>query len=81
LYDVVIISAAIVMEKTNVAWADIAGFEETKKALNEAVILPIKFPQLFTGRRLSGSRWGVNFWGVNFWIIVFRVGQNTNLGP
>ncbi|KAJ1363296.1 Vacuolar protein sorting-associated protein 4B [Parelaphostrongylus tenuis] len=43
------LSGAIVMEKPNVKWSDIAGLETAKEALKEAVILPIKFPQLFTG--------------------------------
>jgi vacuolar protein-sorting-associated protein 4 len=38
---------AIVKEKPNVKWDDIAGLEQAKEALKEAVILPIKFPQLF----------------------------------
>uniref|UniRef100_A0AAF5CSF0 vesicle-fusing ATPase n=2 Tax=Strongyloides stercoralis TaxID=6248 RepID=A0AAF5CSF0_STRER len=42
---------AIVIEKPNVKWDDIAGLEGAKEALKEAVILPIKFPQLFTGKR------------------------------
>jgi len=29
----------------------VAGLEGAKEALKEAVILPIKFPQLFTGKR------------------------------
>ncbi|VDO42229.1 unnamed protein product [Haemonchus placei] len=47
------LSGAIVMEKPNVKWSDIAGLETAKEALKEAVILPIKFPQLFTGRPLN----------------------------
>mmetsp|Transcript_27041 Transcript_27041/g.52706 ORF Transcript_27041/g.52706 Transcript_27041/m.52706 type:complete len:449 (+) Transcript_27041:223-1569(+) len=39
---------AIVKEKPNVKWDDIAGLEQAKEALKEAVILPIKFPQLFS---------------------------------
>lgn len=42
-------SGAIVMEKPNVRWSDVAGLEMAKEALKEAVILPIKFPHLFTG--------------------------------
>jgi vacuolar protein-sorting-associated protein 4 len=38
-------------EKPNVHWEDIAGLDGAKSALQEAVILPIKFPQLFTGKR------------------------------
>jgi vacuolar protein-sorting-associated protein 4 len=39
------------VEKPNVKWDDIAGLEGAKEALKEAVILPIKFPHLFTGKR------------------------------
>uniref|UniRef100_A0A0R3PJJ9 MIT domain-containing protein n=1 Tax=Angiostrongylus costaricensis TaxID=334426 RepID=A0A0R3PJJ9_ANGCS len=49
------LSGAIVMEKPNVKWSDIAGLETAKEALKEAVILPIKFPQLFTGTRLDSQ--------------------------
>mmetsp|Transcript_53906 Transcript_53906/g.109908 ORF Transcript_53906/g.109908 Transcript_53906/m.109908 type:complete len:466 (+) Transcript_53906:47-1444(+) len=45
------LSSAIVSEKPNVAWDDVAGLEGAKEALKEAVILPTKFPQLFTGKR------------------------------
>lgn len=37
------------MEKPKVKWDDVAGLEGAKEALKEAVILPIKFPHLFTG--------------------------------
>uniref|UniRef100_A0A2K6EJQ7 vesicle-fusing ATPase n=2 Tax=Propithecus coquereli TaxID=379532 RepID=A0A2K6EJQ7_PROCO len=42
---------AVVMEKPNIRWSDVAGLEGAKEALKEAVILPIKFPHLFTGKR------------------------------
>lgn len=45
------LSGAIVMEKPNVKWDDVAGLDMAKEALKEAVILPIKFPHLFTGKR------------------------------
>ena len=45
------LNSAIIMEKPNVAWGDVAGLEAAKEALKEAVILPIKFPHLFTGKR------------------------------
>src|SRR5260370_308635 len=37
--------------KPTIQWADVAGLEGAKEALKEAVILPIKFPHLFTGNR------------------------------
>jgi vacuolar protein-sorting-associated protein 4 len=45
------LQSAIVMEKPNVHWDDVAGLEVAKGLLKEAVILPIKFPQFFTGKR------------------------------
>jgi vacuolar protein-sorting-associated protein 4 len=41
------LSGAILTEKPNVRWEDVAGLDQAKEALKEAVILPIKFPQLF----------------------------------
>jgi DNA replication protein DnaC len=45
------LSGAILAEKPNVKWDDVAGLDGAKAALKEAVILPIKFPHLFTGKR------------------------------
>lgn len=45
------LAGAILLEKPNVKWSDIAGLDGAKDALKEAVILPVKFPQLFTGNR------------------------------
>ncbi|KAK6544174.1 Vacuolar protein sorting-associated protein 4 [Orbilia ellipsospora] len=45
------LAGAILTEKPNVRWEDVAGLEGAKEALKEAVILPIKFPHLFTGKR------------------------------
>ncbi|KAJ1645049.1 Vacuolar protein sorting-associated protein 4 [Dispira simplex] len=45
------LTGAILTEKPNIHWEDVAGLEGAKEALKEAVILPIKFPQLFTGKR------------------------------
>lgn len=46
------LEGAIVIEKPQVKWSDVAGLEAAKEALKEAVILPIKFPHLFTGKRI-----------------------------
>jgi vacuolar protein-sorting-associated protein 4 len=43
------LASAIVAEKPNVKWSDIAGLEGAKEALREAVILPVRFPNLFVG--------------------------------
>ena len=40
------LSSAIVVEKPNVKWEDVAGLEGAKETLKEAVILPQKFPQV-----------------------------------
>ncbi|CAN0548271.1 unnamed protein product, partial [Laminaria digitata] len=45
------LEGAIVSEKPNVKWSDVAGLEQAKSTLKEAVILPARFPQLFTGKR------------------------------
>lgn len=45
------LDSVIVREKPNVKWTDVAGLESAKQALQEAVILPVKFPQFFTGKR------------------------------
>jgi vacuolar protein-sorting-associated protein 4 len=45
------LGGAILREKPNVKWDDVAGLTAAKESLKEAVILPIKFPQLFTGKR------------------------------
>uniref|UniRef100_A0A7S2F1P6 vesicle-fusing ATPase n=1 Tax=Octactis speculum TaxID=3111310 RepID=A0A7S2F1P6_9STRA len=45
------LNSAIVTEKPNVQWDDVAGLIAAKDALKEAVILPRRFPQLFVGKR------------------------------
>lgn len=42
---------AVLTDKPNVKWADVAGLDAAKEALHEAVILPKKFPGIFTGMR------------------------------
>ncbi|KAI0461897.1 Vacuolar protein sorting-associated protein 4 [Komagataella kurtzmanii] len=49
------LSSSILSEKPDVKWSDIAGLEAAKDALKEAVILPVKFPHLFTGKRKPTS--------------------------
>ena len=45
------LSGAVVTEKPNVKWDDVAGLAGAKESLKETVILPTRFPQLFTGKR------------------------------
>ena len=45
------LQGAILTDKPNIKWEDVAGLEGAKEALKEAVILPIKFPHLFSGKR------------------------------
>ena len=46
------LSGSILAEKPNVKWEDVAGLENAKESLKETVILPVKFPKLFTGKRV-----------------------------
>ncbi|GMF03825.1 unnamed protein product [Ambrosiozyma monospora] len=55
---------SILSEKPNVKWSDIAGLEGAKDALKEAVILPVKFPHLFKGKRKPVS--GILFVFIRF---------------
>ena len=41
------LAQAIVTELPNVSWDDVSGLESAKEGLKEAVVLPVKFPQLF----------------------------------
>ena len=41
----------IVEERHNTQWSDIVGLDDAKRVLKEAIILPRKYPQLFTGLR------------------------------
>jgi hypothetical protein len=56
------LEGAIIREKPNVKWDDVAGLQNAKEALKEAVILPLKFPQLFIGNRKPWK--GILLYGV-----------------
>lgn len=43
--------SSIVSEKPNVKWEDVAGLEAAKAELQEAIIFPLRFPQMFRGKR------------------------------
>lgn len=45
------ISSAILVEKPNIKWDDVAGLAEAKRNLVQAVILPMKLPDWFKGQR------------------------------
>ena len=49
------ISGTIVTESPDVRWNDIAGLNNVKQALREAIVLPIVKPELFTGARRPWS--------------------------
>ncbi|XP_011501407.1 PREDICTED: vacuolar protein sorting-associated protein 4B [Ceratosolen solmsi marchali] len=46
------LEGAIIIEKPDIKWSDVAGLDGAKEALKEAVILPLRFPHLFTGKRI-----------------------------
>ncbi|GCC33790.1 katanin p60 ATPase-containing subunit A-like 2 isoform X1 [Chiloscyllium punctatum] len=45
----VVVSKDIYLHNPNVRWDDIIGLEPAKRLVKEAVVYPIKYPQLFTG--------------------------------
>jgi SpoVK/Ycf46/Vps4 family AAA+-type ATPase len=47
------LGSSIVSEKPNVHWDDVSGLEHAKDALKEAVILPVKFPQVLPDLRAT----------------------------
>ena len=57
------LSGAIILEKPNVKWEDVAGLEVAKQTLKEAIIFPTKFPQIFVGLRKPWK--GILLYGVD----------------
>jgi vacuolar protein-sorting-associated protein 4 len=49
------ISGTIITDSPNVSWNEIAGLENCKQALREAIVLPMVKPDLFTGARKPWS--------------------------
>eukprot|EP01013_Petalomonas_cantuscygni_P016368 TRINITY_DN3335_c0_g1_i1.p1 TRINITY_DN3335_c0_g1~~TRINITY_DN3335_c0_g1_i1.p1 ORF type:complete len:433 (-),score=102.45 TRINITY_DN3335_c0_g1_i1:480-1778(-) len=45
------LEGAILKEKPNVSWDDVAGLEQAKEQLRQAVLLPTQYPQFFVGAR------------------------------
>ncbi len=56
------LESCVMTEKPNVKWSDVAGLDKAKEALQEAVILPMKFPKLFQGNRKPWK--GILLYGV-----------------
>ena len=54
-------SAVVVVNKPNVSWDSVAGLDAAKAALQEAAVLPVKFPSLFGGARQAWT--GVLLYG------------------
>ena len=57
------LSGAILKEKPNIKWEDVAGLHKAKEALQQAIILPIKFPDIFVGLRKPWK--GILLYGVS----------------
>jgi len=55
------LDSAILTESPDIHWDDIAGLEQAKEELHEAVVLPAKFPELFAGKRKT--RKGILLYG------------------
>lgn len=51
VYKQKILGTMITPERNNMTWSDVAGLQEAKDALREAVILPLRQPKLFSGSR------------------------------
>lgn len=67
------ISDAIVREKPNIKWEDVAGLDQAKKVFQEAIILPMKFPEVFIGQRTPWR--GILLYGVT--ILLFSLQEQA----
>ena len=56
------LEGAIIAEKPNITWDNIAGLENAKSALKQAVIFPARFPSVFVGLRKPWK--GILLYGV-----------------
>lgn len=69
------LQGAILKEKPNVKWDDVAGLFQAKEALKEAVIMPLKFPHMFKGARRPWR--GILLYGV--WNFYFAIWINPKI--
>ena len=51
-------------EKPDIKWSDVAGLETAKEALQDAVIMPMMFKDMFHGKRKPWK--GILLYGVSF---------------
>ena len=63
------LEGAIVMEKPNIKWNDVAGLEAAKESLKEAVILPIKWVHYHPTRWLSLTRLPCLIWKIKAYLL------------
>ncbi|MFW9912639.1 MAG: AAA family ATPase [Candidatus Thorarchaeota archaeon] len=56
------IADTIITEKPSVKMSDVAGLEDAKQAINDAIIAPMKHPELFKGKSRQPWR-GILFYG------------------
>jgi katanin p60 ATPase-containing subunit A1 len=53
------IAPDIFINDTGLRWSHIVGLSETERVLREAIVMPLKFPQLFAGKKLLSPWRGV----------------------